>query len=114
VAANLPVMCDRVTNKGLTVVSVDARAPALDLVNQGYIKALIAQNSGQNRMGPVDLAYQWGILGVKDYPTICTVPSMIVTKDGGPGMYKASEFNKMLYVDYDWDLHTITPADFKK
>ena len=88
-------------------------APAMKLVDQGYIYGVISQNSGLNTIAPLDLAYEIGIKGNDQYPEICTVPSMPITKDGGEGRWKATDFAKMMWVDYEWDMHFMTPEEFK-
>jgi ABC-type sugar transport system substrate-binding protein len=109
-AKNFPLMTKGVKDGKLTVVNVDAFAGGLKMVDQGYIYGEVSQNLGQLVIGPLNFAYQIGIKGVK-YPSICKLGSMVVTKDGGPGRFKAAEFNKMLWQDVNWDLHTLSPAD---
>jgi ribose transport system substrate-binding protein len=109
-AKNFPLMTKAVQDGKLTVVNVDAFSGGLKMVEQGYIYGEVSQNLGQLVIGPLNFAYQIGLKGVK-YPSICKLGSQVVTKDGGPGRFKAAEFLKKYWVDFDWDLHTLSPAD---
>lgn len=107
---NFPLMTKAVKDGKLTVVNVDAFSGGLKMVEQGYVYGEVSQNLGQLVIGPLNFAYQVGVKGIK-YPSICKLGSQVVTKDGGPGRFKAAEFLKQYWQDFDWDLHTLSPAD---
>jgi ABC-type sugar transport system substrate-binding protein len=109
-ASALPVMTSRVKDGKLTAVNVDAFPNGLKLVEDGYLYGQVSQNLGQLTVGPLQFAYQVGIKGVK-FPAICSLSNTLITKDGGPGRVTAADFTKKIWKDYDWDTHTVTPAD---
>lgn len=111
-AANLPLMCEKVKAGKLTVVNVDALEGGLKLVEEGYIYGQVSQNLGELNISPLDFAYQVGIQHVK-YPEICSLKNELITKDGGPGRVAAADFRKKMWTDFNWDLHTISPAEFQ-
>ena len=109
-ASALPVMTSRVKEGKLTVVNVDAFPNGLKLVEDGYLYGQVSQNLGQLTVGPLQFAYQVGIKGV-EFPAICSLSNTLITKDGGEGRVTAAEFKKKIWEDFDWDVHTVTPAD---
>lgn len=109
-ASALPVMTSRVKEGKLTVVNVDAFPNGLKLVEDGFLYGQVSQNLGQLTVGPLQFAYQLGIAGV-EFPEICSLSNTLITKDGGPERTTAADFTKKIWTDYDWDVHTVTPAD---
>lgn len=108
----LPVMVQRVKEGGLTVVNVDAFPNGLKLLEDGLLAGQVSQNLGQLTVGPLEFAYQVGIKGVQ-FPKVCSWANTLITKDGGDGRVSAADFTKKIWSEYDWDVHTVTPADCK-
>ena len=103
-------MISRVKEGKLTVVNVDAFPNGLKLVEDGILYGQVSQNLGQLTVGPLQFAYEVGIKGV-EFPPVCSFANRLITKDGGQGRMTAAEFNKKIWKDFDWDIHTVTPAD---
>jgi ABC-type sugar transport system substrate-binding protein len=109
-ASALPVMVSRVKEGKLTVVNVDAFPNGLKLVEDGYLYGQVSQNLGQLTVGPLQFAYEAGIKGIK-FPSVCAFANTLITKDGGPGRMTAADFTHKIWNNFDWDVHTVTPAD---
>ncbi len=108
----LPVMVSRAKEGKLTVVNVDAFPNGLKLVEDGYLYGQVSQNLGQLTVGPLQFAYEAGVKGVK-FPPVCAFANTLITKDGGPGRVTAADFTQKIWKNFDWDVHTVTPADCK-
>ena len=109
----LPTMTQRVKDGKLTVVSIDTFPNGLKMIEDGIVYGMVAQNYGQLTVGPLAFAYQAAIKGV-EFPKVCNLANISVTKDGGDGKVTAADFNKKLWTDFAWDTHEPTPADCQK
>lgn len=116
-AANLPLLTERAKAGQCLAVSVDATQGAMNLVDAGTLYGVVAQNSGQNTLAPLEAAYQLYIQDPPvEYPEVCNHKNFIITKEGGDhanNEWGALEYKQKMWVDYDWDFTPLTPEKFK-